>query len=489
METASTYPNFPKIDDVKLKNELLPEIFQWALANGLVMYPPKFKGYETAVAPITLFPTPIPEGSFVNAMSVQTIYNELYAHIARNEGQWLSNETQKLAEHDPEFTGKLFDLYVKAENIGITQKLNLGVFRSDYLVNALDNDIKQVEFNTVSVSFGGLSTKVGKFHEYMNMSGKYTNDGSPFYGDQIRVSDSATRLAAGLSEAVYHYRSKFNSHCQMPIVAFIVQDQERNVFDQRVLEYNLLENHHIRSVRMTIHEVQEKTHVDAKSKKLYYRATGEEIALVYFRAGYAPGDFKTEQDWENRLTLELSFAVKAPSILTQLAGTKKIQQMLTQKTVLQKFLGEEKLVECLFPTFVKIYPLDESPLGIIGKKLAFEEPEKYVLKPQREGGGNNIYKEDIPPFLHAIDEKDWSAYVLMELIIPRPTEQNVIIKGEETFRVPIISELGVFGTILFDDTKIYSNKSAGWLLRSKFSASNEGGVAAGFGCIDSAILY
>ncbi len=29
-------------------------------------------------------------------------------------------------------------------------------------------------------------------------------------------------------------------------------------------------------------------------------------------------------------------------------------------------------------------------------------PDKYVLKPQREGGGNNVYGEDIKPFLENI---------------------------------------------------------------------------------------
>ena len=31
-----------------------------------------------------------------------------------------------------------------------------------------------------------------------------------------------------------------------------------------------------------------------------------------------------------------------------------------------------------------------------------QDPEKYVLKPQREGGGNNVYGEDIKPFLQNI---------------------------------------------------------------------------------------
>ena len=39
--------------------------------------------------------------------------------------------------------------------------------------------------------------------------------------------------------------------------------------------------------------------------------------------------------------------------------------------------------------------------GSVSVSRALEHPEKFVLKPQREGGGNNIYGEDIRPFLQA----------------------------------------------------------------------------------------
>lgn len=242
-------------------------------------------------------------------------------------------------------------------------------------------------------------------------------------------------------------------------------------------------------MRLTIHEIHEATRLDPETKRLYHKTTGQEIGLVYFRSGYAPSDFVSEQDWENRLTLEISYAIKAPNLLTQLSGTKKIQQLLTDPKILKEFLSDTESLDHLLPTFVKIYPLDSSVLGEIGKKLALTEPENYVLKPQREGGGNNIYKEDIPGFLESVDEDEWSAYILMELITPKSTEENFVIRGQELFNVPILSELGIFGTILFDHNNIYSNEYAGWLLRSKFSSSNEGGVAAGFGCVDSVVLY
>ncbi len=51
------------------------------------------------------------------------------------------------------------------------QDLSLGLFRSDYMVHIdpLDTSaspqIKQVEFNTIASSFGGLSTQVSHLHK------------------------------------------------------------------------------------------------------------------------------------------------------------------------------------------------------------------------------------------------------------------------------------------------------------------------------------
>ena len=48
------------------------------------------------------------------------------------------------------------------------QKLSLGLFRSDYMVHQGDPDtvptIKQVEFNTIASSFGGLSSRTSDLH-------------------------------------------------------------------------------------------------------------------------------------------------------------------------------------------------------------------------------------------------------------------------------------------------------------------------------------
>lgn len=49
--------------------------------------------------------------------------------------------------------------------------------------------------------------------------------------------------------------------------------------------------------------------------------------MVYFRAGYEPGQYHSEAEWEARLVVERSRAIKSPSIHYHLAGTKKVSSL------------------------------------------------------------------------------------------------------------------------------------------------------------------
>lgn len=88
--------------------------------------------------------------------------------------------------------------------------------------------------------------------------------------------------------------------------------------------------------------------------------------------------------------------------------------------------------------------------------MGIKEPEKYVLKPQREGGGNNIYNEDIRTWLNQMkDSKERSAWILMDRMYP-PLQENYLIRAAEEPALAkntpdlsdVITELGVYGAII-----------------------------------------
>ena len=61
-------------------------------------------------------------------------------------------------------------------------------------------------------------------------------------------------------------------------------------------------------------------------------------------------------------------------------------------------------------------------------RMAIDDPRRFVLKPQREGGGNNVFDDDVAVRLRELaDSKERAAFILMERIRPL-TFQNYIVK-------------------------------------------------------------
>lgn len=302
----------------------------------------------------------------------------------------------------------------------------------------------------------------------------------------------------------------------------VVKPEENNIFDQSLIEYELAlpEPSPIRVIRVTCNQILQLTSVEPTSRKLFYSEnnTTAEVSVVYYRCMYGPEDFVTEDDWNGRYQLERSRAINCPNLSVQLAGCKKFQQMVT----VPKFLASHRQVlmagintsewEELQSTWVSMYSL-EDPAGY---RIASnpDEAVDFVLKPQREGGGNNIYQLEIPKFVQSLSVAERESYILMGLIKTPKEVVNYLIrpntnrKNEDQINpnilapTDIISELGIFGFCLsqrktragLDSNKpesthqVLFNFQSGHLLRTKPAKSGEGGVAIGISCLDSPLL-
>ncbi|KAJ4482475.1 glutathione synthase [Lentinula aciculospora] len=500
--SAFDFTQWPPLISDKDREILQFRATSYALAHGLLYLPPGAQpsAPTSAIhAPISLFPTPFPRDLFKQAQKLQSIYNILYSRIAMDT-EFLDQTmgTEVGVGQVDEFTGKLWSGWLDLREKGLVQPLHLGLFRSDYLLHQRDSDLslKQVEFNTISSSFGALSQKTAEMHRSLETSTNVYHASANLTASKFPSNHSTSDLVKGLAAAHLAYNVDGSR------ILFVVQAGERNVFDQLWLEYELLEKHSIHVVRRTFDELAHQaniSHTDSVLRIELPDQSAVEISTVYYRSGYTPDDFPTNTQYETRFNLERSKAIKCPTIPLQLAGGKKVQQVLTEPGVLERFLCDEakygpqrvfsvQTLAEIRESWMEMWALDLN--GEFGVRQARKRASDLVLKPQREGGGNNVYKEAIPGFLDSLSVRERPAWIAMELISPPVGLKNYLVRAGSgaSVETEVVSELGIFGWSLFGGGKVISEREAGWLVRTKGKDSNEGGVATGFSVLDSLVL-
>ncbi|KAI4873755.1 hypothetical protein NFI96_010614 [Prochilodus magdalenae] len=449
-----------------------------ALLRGVIMRTKDKPNSPEVVsyAPFTLFPSPVPRALFHQALEVQVHFNRLVDRISQNP-VFLEEALASTIKVDG-FTAKLFNIYRQVQQEPQTLPVVLGLNRSDYMLDQSadgQTSLKQIEINTIAASFGGLSSRTPNVHRHILKVANRLEE-----RQQILDNNPAAGLAKGLAKAWELYGS------ERAVVMFLVEDVQRNIYDHRYVE-NELWSRDIPVVRRQFEDVCRSGSLD-HDKRLF--VDGQEIAIVYFRNGYMPQNYSSEKSWEARLMIERSRAVKCPDISTHLAGTKKVQQELARPGVLEHFFPDEpETVAKIRATFAGLYTLDMGEDGDRTVAMALSNPDQYVLKPQREGGGNNIYGPEICQVLEKIrNSTERTAYILMDKIQPRPCH-NYLLRPDTGLRLcTCLSELGVFGAYVRKGTEMLMNECVGHLLRTKSSEHADGGVAAGVAVLDNPLL-
>ncbi|CAD6255948.1 unnamed protein product [Miscanthus lutarioriparius] len=418
--------------------EMVEEAAVWCAVNGLVVgdranqRSGTVPGVGLVHAPFSLLPARFPASFWKQACELAPIFNELVDRVSL-DGEFLQAALSRTKQVD-EFTAKLLEIHEKMMAINKKEDIRLGLHRSDYMLDSETNSLLQIELNTISSSFPGLGSLVSELHRtLLNQYGKVLG----LDPKRIPQNWAATQFAEALGKAWAEYNN------DSAVVLMVVQPEERNI-------------------------------------------DGRTVAVVYFRAGYAPTDYPSEAEWRARLLMEQSSAVKCPSISYHLVGTKKIQQELAKPNVLERFLDNKEDIAKLRKSFAGLWSLDNEEIV----KSAIEKPDLFVLKPQREGGGNNIYGQDLRDTLIKLQKEQGeslAAYILMQRIFPKAS-LTPLVRGGDWFEDLTISELGIYGAYLRNKDKVILNNQSGYLMRTKVSSSNEGGVAAGFAVLDSVLL-
>lgn len=172
-----------------------------------------------------------------------------------------------------------------------SQDIELGLHRSDYMIHAPEGStpgsarLYQVEINTIASSFSSLSSKVSDLHRFLFK--RVLPQSDDYRVDQLPENRSMVALPAAMAKAFELYG---NPNATLLLVC---QPSERNAFDQRWIEYQLFEKHGIRVLRRSLTEIGASAEIRGEDRRLF--VDGEEVAVVYYRAGYTPVDYPSEK--------------------------------------------------------------------------------------------------------------------------------------------------------------------------------------------------
>uniref|UniRef100_A0A0B6ZT03 Glutathione synthetase n=1 Tax=Arion vulgaris TaxID=1028688 RepID=A0A0B6ZT03_9EUPU len=480
------------VKDVTIPDWRLQEILnvtnEWTLCNGVSIKSGTDGAESTKAvsAPYALFPSVVPVSLLHQAKSTMVEFNRLMHKVAMDH-EFLEQSLKNVIEVD-EFMGKLWKIYLEVRKSNVQQPVMLGLFRNDFMMNSLNTvapgdivsadtlELKQIEFNAIASSFGGLAQQMSSLHRLsLGLSGKSFTD------KQLPENEPATGLASGMLKAWELYGNP------RAIIVFLVSPQERNEMDQRWLEFKVYDkNPSVRILRKTFVDFDQTGFLDNENRLFIGK---DEVAVIYLRDGYTAENYPSETEWNGRLKIELSKAIKCPSIQYQLVGAKKIQQELARTSALEKFIPDPKIAKSVRDTFAGQYSLDLGPEGDNAVELALAAPDKFVLKPQREGGGHNMYNAEISTFLtQHKHSKERNAYILMQRIFPWQ-QRNYLVKAGVPFVLSdVVSELGIYGVYIGSNDQEIENFECGHMMRTKISGTDEGGIVAGFAVLDTPFL-
>lgn len=80
--------------------------------------------------------------------------------------------------------------------------------------------------------------------------------------------------------------------------------------------------------------------------------------MVYFRHGYTTEHYPTEAEWAVREKIELSRAIKCPSMNVQIVNFKKFQEFIQREEELLRFLTKPEAT-LLRQNFCQVWGFDE----------------------------------------------------------------------------------------------------------------------------------
>ncbi|PPJ59824.1 hypothetical protein CBER1_10633 [Cercospora berteroae] len=468
--------------------------------------------WTTRPLAVSILPTPFPKHLFEQARELQPLFNELYLRVA-SDHEWLRQVLSPLIEHDPLVAG-LWKIYQQVHNTDAKQHVVCGMFRSDYMIDARDSTLKQVEMNVFSASGFSHAQNVANMHQHVQRTCGSSAD--------LPRNENIDEIANMLAEAARIYchqlapaQSEEASPSieapqfprPKPCILMIVQPTNFNIADERPIEHALW-SRNIPCYRCEWQDIPTRTQLlsDQNRTLLFHPPPNKQeplqVSVIYYRAGYQPHEYlHIPSGMDSRLRLELSRAIKCPDIATHLTTCKTVQQALTKERVVERFLSRPsspyadpastKDIVALKNTFVEMLSFD-SPSSKHDWMNIISDPakvENYILKANGDGGGHNVYGGAIPAYLKDLQQEEWKKFILMRRIdSPRDAEGMLLLADDRLFQGEVVRELGVAGTCIWrrqsEGVEVLWNRCVGWTLKTKPRGVEGMMVVKGVGAMD-----
>lgn len=397
----------------------------------------------------TLRPTKFPYDHYKTIFLKQRIINKLIYNLTKN----IECDIQDILYL------RLYEIYTIKPN----KKVDGLFIRTDYLLDS-DNIMKQVEINTMSCAFIFWGPVINQIHESFD-SETIISDSNMQFIQFFKHIEKRTEGTVAIMVDVNTSMNTSNYHEKMLII---------NMFKEKGIKMKHQTFDDIRNFAKFTFKGEIVTDEDIKQKlemkeaydeplEMFY--DDEKVFALYYRWFYNLDHYK-EDDFLLRAKLECCSAFSLPSAELQIAGMKLFQVKLTDKNYLLQFINQGELEE-IYEHFGTFKSLSEIKAG---------DEENYILKSSLEGGGNNIFGNDILNY-----DGDKNSVFLMKKIVS-PTCSNTFLDGKAR---RIIPEIGIMGWLIGIDCEILYNENAGYICRSKDENSKECGVSCGFGALDS----
>ncbi len=471
----------------------ISEFVSYLYTKGLIY---KLKDQGVKHLPIALYPSPIPKGFFDKIFFYQIAFNKILNKLS-NDQTYLEEILTPIASKD-NFVQKLLEISKKAASFEKKQKIKLGIFRNDYLLDKEQKFLFLQDYKTSSVGFDSYTNNLLNFYNYFNE--KYPDIFEKYKSKDKEVTkeipqnkgNTIEKFAESILEAI---KLAFPQDYKTSVVVFVVNENEQNKidFDLDNIVNELFDKHKIKCSKLSLADISKKITKDEEGN---LSLEGNKVSMVYFHSGNKQEDFPDEDSWKGRELVELSTAVKVPDVNTFLTSLRIFQYFLLKPSIIMHYNHTDLIINDILRFFGGVYyapDMEKEKQTELYNKIQ-AEPNKFILKPFH-GNKNYITGEklkSVVPSGEGEPSEELKNGVVFEVCTP-PDHETLVIRDEKASVESSISEYSIYGIILMNENNLVMNKSVSYLVRTRnkndindyesYLGDNNGKIALDLPCL------